>query len=170
MVSNRRNKRRRELYSVTAGYPPDPPPEKYLPKIPYPDRDMDETLISLGPPVAGYLGELIWKYALYRGRMVDWALMLFVIPAESPIELATKGPRQRRQVERVDCCESEINRHVFTINSDPEDNLGERAVLRPLRANDADIVDSEFNHYYEMMLRDWPEGKSPGVVGFRVCC
>jgi hypothetical protein len=157
MVRRRRRPHRREVYSINVGYPPNPPAQKYLPKILYPDRFEDETSFALEPPFEGWRGELIWSYATYHGRMVDWALMLYVVRADAPIELATKGPRERRQVERVDCCDSQIHRHLFTINSDPEDNDGEREVFRQLSANDADIVDSEFNFYFDMMIKHWSE-------------
>lgn len=60
-------------------------------------------------------------------------------------------------VERVDCCDSQIHRHLFTINSDPDDNDGEREPFRQLSANDADIVNREFHHYFEMLIKHWPE-------------
>ncbi len=157
MVSNRRKPPRRERYSISAGYPPNPPPQPYLPEILYPDRVEDVTSFALEPPFAGWRGELTWTYALYRGLVVDWALMLYVVRADAPIDVEAHGPRERRRVERVDCCDSQIHRHLFTINSEPEDNDGEREVFRQLSANDADIVNGELDHYFQMMIKHWPE-------------
>ena len=156
-MARRRKPRPHEVYTINVGYPGNQPPQKYLPKILYPDRFEDETSFALEPPFQGWKGELIWAFAYDRGVMVDWALMLNVIDADAPINVAELGPRQRRRVERVDCCDSQIHRHLFTINSDPDDNDGEREIFRELTANDADVVNREFHHYYDQMIKHWTE-------------
>jgi len=157
VVARKRTPRRREVYSVNVGYQPNQPAGQYLPKVLYPDRFEDRTSFPLEPPFQRWKGELTWTFAYYRGVMVDWALMLDVIRADAPINVAEDGPRERRRVERVDCCDSQMHRHLFTINSDPNDNDGEREIFRELTANDADIVDSEFYHYFEMLIKHWEE-------------
>jgi hypothetical protein len=160
---SRRNKsrtkapKRQPLFSVNAGYQPDSVTRQYLPKIRYPAREIFETSFPLEPPFQGWRGELTWKYAMHRGVIVDWALMLDVFDTTAPVDLANDGPRKRRHVERVDCCDSQIHRHIFTINSDPADEDGERRVLRPLTAGDEAIVDSECDHYFAMINMDWAE-------------
>lgn len=156
-MAQKRKPRPREVYSINVGYPGNEPPQKYLPKILYPDRFEDETSFILGPPFEGWVAELRWKAAYYREHIVDWALMLDVIDADDPVNVAELGPRDRRRVERVDCCDSQIHRHLFTINSDPDDNDGEREPFKELTANDADVVNDEFNHYYDQMIRHWRE-------------
>ncbi|BBZ80036.1 hypothetical protein MANY_53730 [Mycolicibacterium anyangense] len=84
--------------------------------------------------------------------------MLDVSQHDAVEQLLLTGTRvQRRHVERIDCCDSEIHRHLFSINSDPNDHDGERESLRELTADDAAIVDSEFDVHLAMMLQDWQE-------------
>jgi len=156
-MARKRASRRREVYSINVGYPASKPVAGYFPKVLYPDRFEDQTSFPLEPPFQGWKGELTWTFSYYRGIMVDWALMLDVIRSDAPIDVAVHGPRERRRVERVDCCDSQIHRHLFTINSDPDDDDGERQIFRELTANDADIVDGEFHHYFDMLIGHWPE-------------
>lgn len=66
------------------------------------------------PPYEGWRGELTYRVALDRGRYVDWALMLDVSQHDAVEQLLLTGTRvQRRHVERIDCCDSEIHRHLF---------------------------------------------------------
>jgi hypothetical protein len=123
----------------------------------YPGRFEDQTSFALEGEFQGWRGELTWTYALDHGLIVDWALMLDVLRVDAPLNVAEHGLRERRRVERVDSCDSQIHRHLFTINSDPDDNDGEREILIRLSENDADIVDRECQHYLDMLVKYWQE-------------
>lgn len=157
-MARKRRPRREQVYSIQSGMPADAAAEPYFPKVLYPDRVEDDASSELLPAFHGWIGRLKWRFAIDRGIYVDWAIMLDVFREDEPNAMENDGiPRSLRHVERIDCCDSEIHRHIFTINSPPDDNDGQRAPLRTLTAGDASIVNQEFDHYFEMIALDWQE-------------
>lgn len=139
-------------------------PEQF-PYVPNPEADREVFVASLGPPIDGWHPELAVRYNLYRGKYVDWSISINV-HADSAVTLqkTLKSPRRYR-VERIDCCHSQIHIHRFTIDSDPDDDLGERTQLIALTRADEDVVDKEYDRQmervsleFEEIIRRWTRG------------
>ena len=99
----------------------------------------------------------MYRFAIYRDLYVDWAIMLWATWDNLQHLLSEGTPAERRRIERTDCCESQIHRHLFTINSDPDDDQGQRIEITPLRSGDAIKVDREFDTQLALVSRQWEE-------------
>ena len=160
MARKGKRPRRREVYSINVGYPPSQP-KTYSPKD-YPDGDVcrDHVVSVLNDaPIDGWLFELVYRYGIYRGLTVDWAIMLNA-------RAAADGPKaERRRVERIDICHSEVHRHSFTRSSDPEDEQGKRTTIQPLTAGDAVKVSKAYDDQLALLSREWPERARSWIDG-----
>ncbi|OBF91044.1 hypothetical protein A5791_15790 [Mycobacterium sp. 852002-51163_SCH5372311] len=142
-------RKRREVYSINAGYPPSQ--QEYDPKA-YPDTYRDHVVSVLhDTPIDGWIFELVFRFAIYRGLNVDWAIM---INARAAVDGAKA---ERRPVERIDICHSEVHCHTFGRSSDPADELGERRTIMALVANDAVKVSRAWDEQMELISREWPQ-------------
>lgn len=154
MGRSSRKPRRREVYSINAGYLPDQP-QKYNPRD-YPDAEVfRDTVVTVlnDEPIDGWKFELVFRFGIYRGLNVDWAIMLNARTA-SP----TPGAKRlRRLVERIDICHSELHTHSFTQSSDPADDQGERTTIMSLSAGDAVIVSRAYDEQMALLSREWPQ-------------
>lgn len=56
----------------------------------FPENECSNDLVAsvLGAAVDGWVPELLYRYTLYRGLYIDWAIMIYARPAD--------GDRQRR--------------------------------------------------------------------------
>ncbi|WP_156670020.1 hypothetical protein [Mycobacterium sp. E3305] len=147
-----RKPRRREVYSVNVGLPPTQRND-YSPKV-YPDAEIyrDHVVSVLNDaPIDGWVFELVFRYGIYRGLNVDWAIMINA-------RAAADGPRaERRRVERTDICHSEVHCHKFSNSSDPADTLGERTTIMPLTEGQAVRVSRAYDEQMSLLSREWPE-------------
>lgn len=148
-MSGRRQKpRRRTVRKISAGYRKSN--TEYDPKG-YPEDELHrDTVVSvLGPPIDGWLFELVYRYAIYRGFNVDWAIMINARRADE----GSKAPR--RNVLRIDICHSEVHRHIFTQSSDPDDDQGIRQSIVSLSNGDAATVSRQWDHQMAALSRTW---------------
>jgi hypothetical protein len=148
-MSGRRPKpRQRTVRTITAGYPKSN--TEYNPKgYPEDQRHDDHVVGVLGPPIDGWLFELVYRYAIYRGLNVDWAIMINARRADD----GSKG--ERRNVLRIDICHSEVHRHIFKQSSDPADDLGIRQTIMSLSNGDAAKVSRQYDDQMAAISRTW---------------
>ncbi|MBB2990272.1 hypothetical protein FHR72_001740 [Mycolicibacterium iranicum] len=98
------------------------------------DQLYRDTIVSvLGAAMDGWVPELVFRLAIDHrtGLNIDWAIMTHAYR----IEDGAKG--DRRRVERIDICESEVHYHRFRRSDDPDDDQGERRRIISLYADDA---------------------------------
>jgi hypothetical protein len=147
----RKPPRRRKVRSINAGYLPSHA-QPYNPKD-YPEDQLDrDTVVSvLGPPIDGWLFELVYRFAIFRGYNVDWAIMIFA----RRVEEGSKA--DRRNVLRIDICHSEVHRHIFKQSSDPADDLGIRETIMSLSNNDGVRVSQQSDHQLALISRTWQQ-------------
>jgi hypothetical protein len=153
-VSRKRRPPRRPMRSVRATYlGNDLPP--YDPSV-YPEEDLHHNtdVGQLGDePIDGWTFELVYRYAIYvpEGLNVDWAIMTYAarrLPGEPSVV-------ERRIVERIDCCHSELHIHSFRRSDDPADDTGRKIPLTSLSAGDAVIVSREYDVQMALHSREW---------------
>lgn len=75
------------------------------------------------------------------GQVHDFCLVLYVEDATG-----------RHEVERVDCCHSQLHRHVFRRGGDER-----RKVIRELYPGDEVYLGDEFQREYEDMIDQWAD-------------
>ncbi|MBE5471601.1 hypothetical protein E3G67_003551 [Mycobacteroides abscessus] len=145
----KRRPRRQQVLSITAGYLP----RQTAPYDPaaYPDDLLirDKVASILGGPIGGWNFELVYRFAIFHGLNIDWAIML------NAVKDADGLCAERRRVERIDICHSEVHRHTFRLSSDPDDNLGDRTVIQSISADDAVIVNREYDKQMDFVSREW---------------
>lgn len=135
---------------------------RYDPHVVPDDQLYCDTIVSvLGPPMSGWIPELVYRVAIDQqtGLNVDWAIMTNAYRVED----GAKG--DRRRVERIDICESEVHYHRFRRSDDPDDDQGERRRIISLYAGDEvtvnyqwDLQFSLLSHEWEQRLRRWIDG------------
>jgi hypothetical protein len=148
----RQRPRRQEVFSINVGLPPNGPQE-YDPKV-YPDADVyrDHVVSVLNDaPIDGWIFELVYRFGIYHGLNVDWAIMI------NARAVADGLKAERRRVERIDICHSEVHSHSFKRSSDPADKLGERTTIMPLTARQAVRVSKAYDEQLALLSREWPE-------------
>jgi hypothetical protein len=149
MVRGRR--KRPQVRSINVGYPPTVR-QPYDPAVYPADEVYRDTVVSvLGAPVDGWIFELVYRYAIYHGRNIDWAIMIWARRVEDGMNPV------RRRVQRIDICHSEVHCHNFRQTSDPDDDLGERDVIVSLSANDGVRVSHEWDDQMALLSVQWPE-------------
>jgi hypothetical protein len=150
MVRRKRKSQRRQVHSITVGYPPTVK-QSYDPAAYPPDEVYKDTVVSvLGPPIEGWVFELVYRYAIYRGLNVDWAIMIWARHVDDGVNAV------RRPVQRIDICHSEVHSHEFLRSSNPTDEQGERNPIVSLTANDAVTVSREWDEQMALLSREWP--------------
>ena len=85
--------------------------------------------------------DLSMRMAVHRGQVRDFSLSLWMESGAGRFEL-----------ERVDCCHSEIHRHRFYQHK-PED----RVTMYELDPGDEIIVDGEYQIQYEYLITHWEQ-------------
>lgn len=147
----RRKPRRRVVRSINVGYLPSHA-QPYDPKD-YPEDELyRDTVVSLlGPPIDGWLFELVYRFAIFRGYNIDWAIMIFA----RRVDEEPKGPR--RKVLRIDICHSEVHRHIFKQSSDLADDLGIREPILSLSNGEGVRVSREWDHQMTLISRNWQQ-------------
>lgn len=150
-MTRKRKPRRHQVKSITVGYPPIG--EQPYDPADYPADELyrDKVVSILGPPLDGWIFELVYRYAIYRGLNIDWAIMIWARRAEDGINA------ERRRVQRIDICHSEVHCHEFRCSSDPDDDLGERSLIVSLRTNDGVTVSREWDKQMALVSQEWPE-------------
>jgi hypothetical protein len=143
--------RRREVRSINVGYLPSHA-QPYNPKD-YPEDTLDrDTLVSvLGPPIDGWLFELVYRFAIHRGYNIDWAIMINA----RRVEEGSKA--KRRNVLRIDICHSEVHRHIFKQSGDPVDDLGIRETIMSLSNGDGVKVSRQWDEQMVLISRTWQQ-------------
>jgi hypothetical protein len=101
----------------------------------------------------GWTPELIFRYAIFKplSLNVDWAIMIDVYRVNE------EGQTQRRRVERIDICHSEIHVHRFRQSDDPDDDQGERETLTSISAGDEVRVNDAYDMQLHLLSCEWPE-------------
>lgn len=156
----RRSKpRRREVRSINAGYLPTQA-QPYNPKDYPDDRVSRDTVVSvLGAPIDGWLFELVYRFAIFRGYNIDWAIMINA----RRVEDGSKA--DRRKVLRIDICHSEVHRHIFRQSSDPADDLGIRETIMSLSSQDAVRVSQQWDAQMVLISRTWHQRAREWIDG-----
>ena len=149
MISRAIQSPRRVVRPISLGYLPTQS-QPYNPKD-YPENQLDrDTVVSvLGPPIDGWLFELVYRFAICKGYNVDWAIMIFA----RRVEDGSKAPR--RNVLRIDICHSEVHRHIFKQSSDPADDLGIRETIMSLSNGDGVKVSQQWDYQMTLISRTW---------------
>lgn len=148
MSGRRRKPKRRPVRSISAGYPPSE--TKYDPRG-YPEDELyrDTSAGVMGAAIDGWLFELVYRFAIYRGLNIDWAIMINARRADEG------SKAERRSVLRIDICHSEVHRHIFTQSSDPDDDLGIRQSIVSLSNGDAATVSRQYDDQMAAISRTW---------------
>jgi hypothetical protein len=147
----RRKGKRRQVRSITGGYPPTVK-QPYNPAAYPPDEVYRDTVASiLAPPIDGWLFELVYRYAIHHGLNIDWAIMIWARRTEDGLTAV------RRRVQRIDICHSEVHCHNFRYSDDPDDDVGERDPIVSLSANDGVTVSREYDKQMALLSLEWPE-------------
>lgn len=124
------------------GIVPDPDPEYSPPPIP-PAEEM-EFRIDLDDLF------LVVRQVLYRGLVVDFALMLYCVEADE---------EDPKQICRVDCCHGTVHRHDF--RKDKSQERDDPTVLWKIDArqemNPWNQVDEQFQPQYDTILSEYDE-------------
>jgi hypothetical protein len=151
MPSRRRTPQRRPVRSINVGYLPTHA-QPYNPKD-YPEDELyRDTVVSvLGPPIEGWLFELVYRFAIYKGFNVDWAIMIFA----RRVDEGAKA--KRRNVLRIDICHSEVHRHIFKQSGDPADDLGIRETIMSLSNGEAAKVSGQWDYQMVLVSHTWRE-------------
>lgn len=111
----------------------------------------DQVVSVLGAPMAGWIPELVFRYAVFQpiALNVDWAIMLNA----RRVEDGAVAPRRR--VERIDICHSEVHIHRFRRGDDPDDDQGKRTRIVSLYAGDEDTVNRQFDLQMTLLSQEW---------------
>lgn len=119
----------------------------------FPENECSNDLVAsvLGAAVDGWVPELLYRYTLYRGLYIDWAIMIYARPADGD----PSAPRRR--VERIDICESEVHVHRFRRSGDPDDDQGERTAIMSLNSGDEATVSNQWDVMLAQLSREWPK-------------
>jgi hypothetical protein len=154
-MSSRRRKppraRRQVVRSINLGYLPTHA-RPYDPReYPADELDRDSVVSVLGPPIEGWLFELVYRFAIFRGHNVDWAIMVFA----RRVDGGTGA--DRRSVLRIDICHSEVHRHIFKQSSDPADDLGIRETIMSLSSGDGAKVSSQWEYEMFQISQNWQQ-------------
>lgn len=149
MPGRRRKPRRQQVRSINLGYLPSHA-QPYNPRD-YPEDELNrDTVVSvLGPPIDGWLFELVYRFAICRGYNVDWAIMIFA----RRVDESPKAPR--RKVLRIDICHSEVHRHIFKQSSDPADDQGIRETILSLSSGEGVKVSHQWDYQMALISRNW---------------
>jgi hypothetical protein len=155
----RRKPRRRVVRSINVGYLPSQA-QPYRPQD-YPEDELyRDTVVSLmGAPVDGWLFELVYRFALFRGYNIDWAIMIFARRADEG------SKAERRKVLRIDICHSEVHRHVFKRSGDPAGDLGIRETILPLSRDDGAKVSNQWDYQMALVSREWQQRAREWIDG-----
>jgi hypothetical protein len=155
----RKPPRRRVVRPINVGYLPSQP-QPYNPKD-YPQDQLDrDTLVGvLGPPIDGWLFELVYRFAIYKGHNIDWAIMINA----RRVEEGSKA--DRRNVLRIDICHSEVHRHIFKQSSDPADDLGIRETIMSLSNGDGVKVSRQWDEQMALISRTWTQRAREWIDG-----
>ncbi len=89
--------------------------------------------------------ELFWRINTYKGRAVDWCLILRLVEVGSGV---------RHEVVRVDCCHGTVHRHRFR-SSAP--SWEEKTDLMDLHAGMQNEVDNMFGVEYDHLIDAWDQ-------------
>lgn len=121
----------------------------------YTEADLfrDKVVSTLGAPVDGWVPELVYRYAIHQqtGLNVDWAIMLYAYRSED----GARG--DRRRVERIDICDSEVHTHRFRLSDEPDDDQGERTTVTSLYAGNEATVNHQWDVQMAILSREWPD-------------
>lgn len=111
----------------------------------------DKIVSVLGAPMDGWVPELVYRLAIDQrtGLNVDWAIMTYAFREE------TGATGDRRRVERIDICESEVHLHRFRRSDDPADDQGERRRIISLYAGDEATVSHQWDEQMMAHSREW---------------
>jgi hypothetical protein len=147
----RRRPRRREVRSINLGYLPSHA-QPYDPKD-YPEDELNrDTIVSvMGAPIDGWLFELVYRFAIWKGFNVDWAIMIFARRVDEGSQA------ERRKVLRIDICHSEVHRHIFQKSSDPADDLGIRETIMSLSSGEGAKVSGQWDYQMALVSRTWEQ-------------
>ncbi|MCV7424391.1 hypothetical protein H7K45_27980 [Mycobacterium yunnanensis] len=113
----------------------------------------DKIASTLGPPIRGWIPELVFRYAIFQPLElnVDWAIMLYARP------VGDSSKEARRRVERIDICDSEVHTHRFRMSDDPDDDQGQRKKLISLYAGDEATVSRQYDLQMSYLSREWEQ-------------
>lgn len=149
-MAGKRRKSRRPIPRVTAGCSPSPM-RPYDPGE-YPDPEVHrDTRAGLLGTFDGWEFELVYRYGIYRGLTIDWAIMIYARRVDEGRQAL------RRLVQRIDICHSQVHRHEFRCSSDPNDDQGIRTTIVSLSADDATTVNHEYDVQMALLSREWPQ-------------
>ncbi len=147
----RSSPRRRVVRPINLGYLPSHA-QPYDPKdYPEDEVDRDAVVSVLGPPIDGWLFEVVYRFAFWRGYNIDWAIMVFARRVEDGSKAA------RRNVLRIDICHSEVHRHIFKQSSNPADDLGIRETIMSLSSDDGARVSGQWDAHMALISRTWEQ-------------
>jgi hypothetical protein len=148
-VAKRRKPAKRSVRSISHYLQSEIGP--YDPSV-YAEEDLycDEVTSVLGAPIDGWTFELVYRVAIDgHGLNVNWAITISArVTADGPTA-------ERRRVERIDICHSEVHRHRFWKSSDPVDDLGKRKRIESLSAGDAATVSRQWDIQMMLVSREW---------------
>ncbi|WP_157897393.1 hypothetical protein [Mycobacteroides chelonae] len=149
-MANPKGKKRRPRRRVIAAHYLPIGREPYNPCELPEDQVLKDKIVSvLGAPIDGYKFELVYRYTLFQGLFVDWAIMIYALKTAGGLDA------ERLRVERIDICHSEVHKHTFGRSSPADDDLGHRTVIQSLSAGDEAIVDREYDKQLALVSREW---------------
>ncbi|TWH05761.1 hypothetical protein [Rhodococcus rhodochrous] len=103
--------------------------------------DASQETFDLSFGTAHQRASLFQRLLIYKGRIYDFCLILYY-----------EHDGQRYEIERTDCCHSEVHKHRKYIDR-PED----RVVLAPLSEGQQALVEDEYDRAYEYYLDSWEQ-------------